>query len=95
MDTVIVNDGLIDDEPFNNVFPRQGQSHIIRAQYNFDPYLTEIKQPITGIRSFLGRTINFTTGLINDGLIDISVTSEIQLKTTVFRYTNNLLGAAV
>jgi hypothetical protein len=86
---------LEDGEPYNNVYPRPGFAHIVRAQYQHDPYLTEVKQPISGTNSFLGRTIHFSTGLINDGLLDLSAATGIRLQTDVHRYNNNTLGAVV
>jgi hypothetical protein len=39
----------------------------------------------------LGRTINVVTGLTNDGMIDISSSSNIYLKTSVIR-VNSITG---
>ena len=81
---------MLDDEPSNNIYPPVGAHHIIRSQYEYAPILTRHIDPPNNSITSLGSTVNITVGLINDGLVDISQTTGIYLRTRIYKSNNGI-----
>ncbi|MDR0926318.1 MAG: T9SS type A sorting domain-containing protein [Ignavibacteria bacterium] len=76
---------IVDQEVTNNVYPISGLHHVIRAQYEVDPELIRFITPIPGFVTSLGRTLNITATIRNNGLVDISDKDNVLVTYTITR----------